>query len=85
MGKPQCFKWIKERFCDRNVQFCVIGDGWEECEAAQLMRWPFVQIGMQPGSCYRFPGLTLRTLGYYFAVVYGNPGSKNDEGKSSDP
>ncbi|KAK7842808.1 eyes absent homolog [Quercus suber] len=78
-GKIQCFQWIKERFSSSNVRFCVIGDGWEECEAAKIMRWPFVKIDLRPGSSHRFPGLTLRTVGYYFSVVYGSPGAENDK------
>ncbi|OVA01286.1 hypothetical protein BVC80_1653g102 [Macleaya cordata] len=70
VGKPQCFSWIKERFSGPNVQFCVIGDGWEECEAAQIMRWPFVQIDHRPSGSHRFPGLTLKTVGHYISVVY---------------
>ncbi|XP_028109930.1 eyes absent homolog isoform X1 [Camellia sinensis] len=77
VGKLQCFSWIRERFNGPNVQFCVIGDGWEECEAAQTMRWPFVKVDVQPGSSHRFPGLTLRTLNHYFSVVYGNGDAKN--------
>ncbi|CAK9173382.1 unnamed protein product [Ilex paraguariensis] len=81
-GKLQCFLWIKERFNGTNVQFCVIGDGWEECEAAETMRWPFVKIDLRPGSYHRFPGLTLRELGHYFAVVYGNADEEKDEAAS---
>ncbi|XP_040987516.1 eyes absent homolog isoform X2 [Juglans microcarpa x Juglans regia] len=79
VGKVQCFQWIKERFSCSNVRFCVIGDGWEECEAAQAMRWPFVKIDLRPGSSHRFPGLTLRTVGYYFSVVYGSPDAEDDK------
>lgn len=79
VGKLQCFKWIKERFNSPNVQFCVIGDGWEECEAAQTMKWPFIKIDFQPGSAHRFPGLTSRVVGHYFSVVYGTPDTENDE------
>lgn len=79
VGKLQCFQWIKERFNNPNVQFCVIGDGWEECEAAQTMQWPFVKIDLGPGSCHRFPGLSLRTLGCYLSVVYGSPSDETDE------
>jgi len=78
VGKHQCFQWIKERFSSSNVRFCVIGDGWEECEAAQTMTWPFVKIDLQPGSSHRFPGLTSRTVGCYFSVVYGSPDAEND-------
>ncbi|KAK8505668.1 hypothetical protein V6N13_073356 [Hibiscus sabdariffa] len=35
--------WIKERFC-------AIGDGWEECEAAQAMNWPFIKVDLRPNS-----------------------------------
>ncbi|GFZ00835.1 eyes absent-like protein [Actinidia rufa] len=69
----------RERFSGPNVQFCVIGDGWEECDAAQAMRWPFVKIDVQPSSSHRFPGLTLTTLGHYFSVVYGNSNAPNDD------
>ncbi|KAM7493965.1 hypothetical protein LguiB_028574 [Lonicera macranthoides] len=82
VGKPQCFSYIKERFTGPNVRFCVIGDGWEECEAAQTMKWPFVQIDPRPAGPHRFPGLTLKTLGHYFAVVYGNVDEENDVGVS---
>lgn len=70
--------WIKERFEGQNAQFCVIGDGWEECEAAQTMRWPFVQIDLQPSSLHRFPGLNSGELKHYFSIVYGD----DDDGDS---
>ena len=75
----QCFQWIKERFDKPNVRFCAIGNGWEECEAAQSLKWPFVKIDLQPGSLHRFPGLSLKTIGFYFSVIYGNCDSSNDE------
>ncbi|KAF3449464.1 hypothetical protein FNV43_RR10192 [Rhamnella rubrinervis] len=78
VGKLQCFQWIKERFNSPNVRFCVIGDGWEECEAAESMRWPFIRIDPRPGCSHRFPGLTLRTVGSYLSVVYGGPDPEND-------
>ncbi|KAG9140033.1 hypothetical protein Leryth_010547 [Lithospermum erythrorhizon] len=79
VGKLQCFSWIKERFNGSNVQFCVIGDGWEECKAAEAMRWPFVKIDPQPNSSYhRFPGLTLADLGHYISVIYGNADPEKD-------
>lgn len=78
VGKLQCFSWIKERFNGPNVQFCVIGDGWEECEAAESMRWPFVKIDPLPSSFHRFPGLTPKDLGHYFSVVYGNCDEKDN-------
>nr|ACU17702.1 unknown [Glycine max] len=79
VGKIQCFRWIKERFNHPNVRFCAIGDGWEESEAAEIMRWPFVKIDPRPGKLHRFPGLTLTTVSHYFSVVYGRPGNENDE------
>ncbi|CAN6807511.1 unnamed protein product [Brassica oleracea] len=72
VGKLQCFKWIKERYNHPKFRFCAIGDGWEECAAAQTMQWPFVKIDLQPDSSYRFPGVTPKTVSYYFAAVYGN-------------
>ncbi|KAF5729690.1 hypothetical protein HS088_TW20G00054 [Tripterygium wilfordii] len=79
VGKLKCFQMIKERFTSPNVRFCVIGDGWEECEAAETMRWPFVKIDPIPGGNHRFPGLTLRSIGYYVSVIYGSSGAENDE------
>lgn len=79
VGKLKCFSLIKERFDGPNVRFCAIGDGWEECEAAQHLRWPFVKIDVPPGGSHRFPGLTPITLNHYFAVVYGDADSKDDE------
>ena len=78
VGKPQCFTWIKDRFPGPNVQFCVIGDGWEECEAAEIQRWPYVKIEPRPDGVHRFPGLTLSTLGHYLAVVYGSSDSEQE-------
>ncbi|KAL1300265.1 hypothetical protein HN51_044946 [Arachis hypogaea] len=78
VGKTQCFRWIKERFNHPNVRFCVIGDGWEECQAAEIMRWPFIRIDLRPDKLHRFPGLSLTTVGHYFAVVYGSPDDEND-------
>lgn len=79
VGKLQCFSWIKERFSGPNVRFCVIGDGWEECEAAESMRWPFVSINFRPGNVHRFPGLTLRTVGHYIDVVYEDAEADSDK------
>lgn len=79
VGKLQCFQQIKSRFNSPNARFCVIGDGWEECEAAQAMRWPFVKIDMQPDSAHRFPGLTSKTLGFYFSVVYGSSDDEDEK------
>lgn len=79
VGKLQCFQWIKERFNSPNVRFCAIGDGWEECEAAEYLRWPFIKIDPRPGCSHRFPGLTLGTVGCYLSIVYGNPDPENDK------
>lgn len=78
VGKLQCFKWIRERFSSPNVQFCVIGDGWEECEAAEAMKWPFVKIEPRPDGYHRFPGLTLRDLDPYISVIYNNGDAQTD-------
>lgn len=79
VGKLQCFSWIRERFSSPNVQFCVVGDGWEECEAAEAMRWPFVKVDPWSTSYHMFPGLTLKDLDLYQSVVYGNPEGENEE------
>lgn len=79
VGKHHCFSLIKKRFSGPDVQFCVIGDGWEECEAAETMKWPFVKVDHRPTGYRRFPGLTLRDIDLYFSVVYGNADEKDDE------
>lgn len=79
VGKLKCFSLIKERFDGPNVRFCVIGDGREECEAAESLRWPFVKINVPPGDSHRFPGLTPTMLNYYFAVVYGDADTKDED------
>ncbi|KAK9120696.1 hypothetical protein Syun_018313 [Stephania yunnanensis] len=79
VGKLRCFSLIKERFSGSNAQFCVIGDGWEECEAAESMKWPFVKIDFRPGSSHKFPGLTLRTVDHYIGVIYENSDAAKDE------
>lgn len=70
VGKLQCFKWIKERFDGPNVRFCAIGDGHEECSAAQVMKWPFIKIEFRPEAHHRFPGLDLPTVQTYMDVIY---------------
>ncbi|XP_039842054.1 eyes absent homolog isoform X1 [Panicum virgatum] len=70
VGKLQCFKWIKERFDGPNVRFCAIGDGHEECSAAQVMKWPFIKIEFQPDAPHRFPGLDMPTVQTYMDVIY---------------
>jgi len=73
VGKLQCFKWIKERFDGPNVRFCAIGDGHEECSAAQVMKWPFIKIEFQPDAPHRFPGLDMATVQTYMDVIYESP------------
>lgn len=79
VGKLQCFSWIKGRFSGQSVKFCVIGDGSEECEAAETMGWPFVGIDLRPDGSNRFPGLTMKTVNYYLDVIYGDLDVENDE------
>ncbi|CAL9769805.1 unnamed protein product [Musa acuminata subsp. burmannicoides] len=79
VGKLRCFSWIKERFGGPNVRFCVIGDGTEECEAAQAMRWPFIKIDLRPSSSCRFPGLTMKVVQSYTDVMYGSPDVEVEE------
>lgn len=77
VGKLQCFKWIKERFGGPAVRFCVIGDGMEECDAAQRMNWPFIKIDLHPGGPHRFPGLTVKMVDHYIDVIYAPHDSGN--------
>ncbi|XP_031502896.1 eyes absent homolog [Nymphaea colorata] len=83
VGKLQCFSWIRDRFNNSNSQFCVIGNGLEECEAAEAMNWPFVEVDMQPTGNHRFPGLSIRTIKLHIEVAYGVPKSENDESSGS--
>eukprot|EP00249_Psilotum_nudum_P022253 c28436_g1_i2 orf=322-1344(-) len=73
VGKLQCFQWIKERFVDPGVQFCVIGDGQDECEAAQALSWPFIKIETGPGGYHRLPALSLPIIQHYVEAVYRDP------------
>lgn len=57
----------------------MIGNGLEECEAAEAMNWPFVEVDMQPTGNHRFPGLSIRTIKLHIEVAYGVPKSENDE------
>lgn len=79
VGKLQCFSWIRERFGGPSVRFCVIGDGMEECEAAETMRWPFVKMDFRPKAPHRLPGLTIRILKHYMEVIYGPLNSDDDD------
>ncbi|GAB2296479.1 hypothetical protein Dimus_030594 [Dionaea muscipula] len=79
VGKLQCFCRIADRFGEQNVKFCVFGDGWEECEAAEAMKWPFIKIDPGPDGFHRFPGLTLQMVGHYLSVVYGPSEAGDDQ------
>ncbi|PKA47739.1 protein-tyrosine phosphatase [Apostasia shenzhenica] len=80
VGKLQCFIWIRERFGGPGVRFCVIGDGMEECEAAERMYWPFIKMDFHPNATHRFPGLTLGMIEHYMEVIYG-PSDADDNDK----
>lgn len=77
VGKLQCFLWIKKRFEGPGVQFCVIGDSMEECQAAENLGWPFVKIDPVLEGGHRFPGLSLSTVKHYLHCIYGS--SESDE------
>ncbi|MQL93940.1 hypothetical protein Taro_026590, partial [Colocasia esculenta] len=79
VGKLQCFRWIKERFKGAKVQFCAIGDGIEECRAAEVMQWPFVKVDFCPSGTHRFPGLTKTMLQYYMEVIYGESNAEDGD------
>ncbi|WOL13230.1 hypothetical protein Cni_G21999 [Canna indica] len=79
VGKFQCFSWIKERFGGPDVRFCAIGDGIEECEAAEAMTWPFIKIDLRPTSQHRFPGLTMDMIRSYINVIYGSPDAEEEQ------
>lgn len=79
VGKLQCFSWIRERFGGPSARFCVIGDGMEECEAAERMCWPFVKMDFRPKAPHRLPGLTVRIIEHYMEVIYGPLNYADDE------
>ncbi|WOL05466.1 hypothetical protein Cni_G14195 [Canna indica] len=83
VGKLRCFSWIKERYGGPNVKFCAIGDGKEECEAAQAMRWPFIKMDLRPTSPYRFPGLTMKVVQSFIDVAYGSSDAEVEEIKEA--
>lgn len=72
VGKLQCFKWIQQRFDNARVKFCVIGDGLDECEAAQALKWPFVKIDTPPYGHLRLPALSVQIIDNYMRVIYGD-------------
>lgn len=59
------------------LRFCVIGDGIDECEAAQDLSWPFVRIDIGPYAVHRIPIVTMDIVDYYMNTIY-DP-SKNSE------
>ncbi|KAJ7548477.1 hypothetical protein O6H91_07G013800 [Diphasiastrum complanatum] len=71
-GKLQCFRWIKERFEAPNVRFCAIGDGLDECEAAETLTWPFVKVDLRPDSPHCLLKVTAAVVKQYISVVYGD-------------
>jgi eyes absent homolog 1 len=82
VGKLQCFTWIKDQYDSPQTRFCVIGDGIEECNAAQSLKWPFIKVDFRPGNPNRFPGIDKGTLGSYISVMYG--ASQSDEEEKKD-
>lgn len=79
VGKLQCFTWIKDQYDSPQTHFCAIGDGHEECNAAQSLKWPFIKVDFRPGNPNRFPGLNKGTLRSYISVMYGTPQSDEEE------
>ncbi|MCO5582360.1 hypothetical protein L7F22_036254 [Adiantum nelumboides] len=72
VGKLQCFYWIRQRFVNPRSKFCVIGDGLDECEAAEALKWPFIKIDPQPYGHLRLPALSVQVINNYMRVIYGN-------------
>ncbi|KAJ3690945.1 hypothetical protein LUZ61_020109 [Rhynchospora tenuis] len=64
-----------------HTSFCCIGDGMEECCAAQALNWPFIQVDFRPGNPNRFPGLNKGTIRSYISVMYGTSESDDQEKK----
>jgi len=78
VGKLQCFRWIYERFSmvTPPFKFCAIGDGIDECEAAQILEWPFVRVSTAPSGAqiqdaFRLPLLSMDILHHYVTNRYG--------------
>ncbi|KAI5071415.1 hypothetical protein GOP47_0013666 [Adiantum capillus-veneris] len=72
VGKLQCFQWIRQRFDSPQPKFCVIGDGLDECEAAEALKWPFIKIDPQPYGHFRLPELSVQVIDNYMRVIYGD-------------
>ncbi|MCO5581506.1 hypothetical protein L7F22_035391 [Adiantum nelumboides] len=72
VGKLQCFHWIRQQFVNPRSRFCVIGDGLDECEAAEALKWPFIKIDPQPYGHIRLPALSVQVINNYMRVIYGN-------------
>lgn len=75
VGKLQCFTWIRQRFDNPRVKFCVIGDGIDECDAAQALGWPFVKVDTMPHGHLRLPSLSVPIIENYMRVIYGDDGA----------
>ncbi|KAG0503040.1 hypothetical protein HPP92_003112 [Vanilla planifolia] len=84
VGKLQCFSWIRERFNGPWTRFCVIGDGMEECEAAERMHWPFIKVDFRPKGLHRLPSLTVRMIEHYMGVIYGPSDADDDDDDDDD-
>lgn len=70
VGKLQCFYWIRERVQGLPVRFCVVGDGIDECEAAQWLAWPFVKINIGPDADNRLPIMSMEILEQNMRTIY---------------
>ncbi|KAH7300508.1 hypothetical protein KP509_24G065900 [Ceratopteris richardii] len=72
VGKLKCFQWIRERFgTSSQTKFCAIGDGLDECDAAEVLKWPFIKVDPHPYGDVRLPALSVPMINNYISVVYG--------------
>lgn len=74
VGKLQCFQQIRQQYGNPQVKFCVIGDGLDECEAAEALKWPFIKIDPNPYGHLRLPALSVDVINNYMKVIYGDTG-----------
>lgn len=79
VGKLQCFDWIRQRFSNPDVKFCVIGDDLDECEAAQALRWPFLKVDIKPDGIHRLTELSVPIIKSYMRVIYGDDVDEPDK------
>ena len=70
VGKLQCFHWIRERVQGLPLRFCVIGDGVDECEAANGLSWPFLKIHIGPNAVYQLPTVSMEIIDHHMKIVY---------------